>query len=98
MTDYPVNHHPFWLDAISIVLLLQNGILRVFCPPLFTFPRILLSPRAVVQTWRLVHVRFPLVVPEHHRVEDLELRKDRWIREKSVHPVTSHTSASLSHL
>lgn len=79
MVDDPVNHHPFRLDPIFVVFVLHDGKLGVFGPPLFILPHavLLLPARAVVQAGRLVHVGFPLVVPVHHRVEDLQLTGEK---------------------
>lgn len=75
VVDDAVDHHPLGLDAIFVVLVFQNGVLGVFGPPLLALSHavLVLSARPVIQAGRLVHVRLPLVVPEHHRVEDLQL-------------------------
>ena len=73
VVDYTMDHHPFGLDAVAVILVVQDGVLRVFCSPLLALRRILLIPGAVVQTWGLVHVRLALVVPKHNRVENLQL-------------------------
>ena len=75
MVDYAVDHHPLRLDAIFVVLVFQDGVLGILGPPLFTLSHsvLILPSRAIIQTGRLVHVRLPLVVSVHHRVEDLQL-------------------------
>lgn len=75
VVNNPVDHHPLRLDAISVVLVLQDGILGVLSPPLLTLSHsiLVLSARPIIQTRRLVHVRLPLVVSVHHGVEDLQL-------------------------
>lgn len=66
--DDAVNHHPLRFDAVFVVLVFQDGVLGILGPPLFTLPHsvLVLSSRAVIQTGRLIHVCFPLVVSVHH--------------------------------
>lgn len=72
VVDDALDHHPLRLDAIFVVFVVHYGVLRVFGPPLLALPHPVLI-LLVVQAGRLVHVRLPLVVPVHHRVEDLKL-------------------------
>lgn len=77
VVDDSVNHHPLRLDAIFVVLVFQDGVVGVLGPPLLTLshPVFILSPRTIIQTRRFIHVRLPLVVSVHHRVEDLQLEE-----------------------
>lgn len=70
-----LDHHPLGLDAVSVVFVLQHGVLWVFGPPLLalSYPVLVFCARAVIQTGGFVHVCLPLVVSVHHRVEDLQL-------------------------
>lgn len=79
VVDDAVDHHPLRLDAIFVVLVIQLGVLGVLGPPLLALPRpvLVLAARPVIQAGRLVHVRLPLVVSVHHRVEDLKLEEGR---------------------
>lgn len=79
MVDDAVDHHPLRLDAISVVLVFQDGVLGVLGPPLLALSHsvLVLSARPVIQAGRLVHVRLSLVVSVHHRVEDLQLEGKR---------------------
>lgn len=71
VVDDPVDGHPLWLDAKTIVLLLHLGIVRVLHLALVTLAIVL--TRAIVQGWGLIHVILPLVVSVHHQVEDFQL-------------------------
>lgn len=66
-----MNDHPLWFNAIAVEALLHQGILRVDALPLLTVE--LLLTRTVVVGRRLIHVVFPLVVPIHDGVIELQL-------------------------
>lgn len=72
-----MDHQPFHLDPIATDLLLHAGDKRVLVLPFGAFVIVTFSSK--INGRRLVHVRLPLVVAEHHLAIQLQLR-GRWQR------------------
>lgn len=93
MIKDPMDHHPLWLDPVSIETLLHLSVFGVLVFSLSTF---LFFPSKVSRGW-LIHIIFALVVTKHHLAVQLQLQSGHK-QSVGVSASTAHTYAMVRFL
>lgn len=100
MIKDPVDHHPLWLDPVSIETLLHLSIFGVL---VFSLSAFLFFPSEVSRGW-LIHIVFALVVTKHDLAVQLQLQSGHkqlvGVLAPTIHPYAMvrflHSPATLT--